>query len=267
MFIASTINNIKQAQNIKDYIDAYLVPIKDFSINYPNTFKLEEIKTIKNLKKQVFVIINKNIHNNELTSLENLLKQIETLNIEGIIFYDISIVNISQKLKLKTKLVWNQEHLATNYGTVNYWYEKGVKYAYLSSELTKREIDEIKNNTKAKLFVNIFGYLPMFTSRRHLVQNYLDTFNLNAQNNIQTINKEEKDYKINDTNNGTVVYSNYILNATDIGFSNIDYLVFSSVFIDENDFLEVLKNYKENKQNKFPKETGFLYKETIYKVK
>ena len=122
MFIASTINNIKQAQNIKDYIDAYLVPIKDFSINYPNTFKLEEIKTIKNLKKQVFVIINKNIHNNELTSLENLLKQIETLNIDGIIFYDISIVNISQKLKLKTKLVWNQEHLATNYGTVNYWY-------------------------------------------------------------------------------------------------------------------------------------------------
>ena len=107
----------------------------------------------------------------------------------------------------------------------------------------------------------------MFTSRRHLVQNYLDTFNLNAQNNIQTINKEEKDYKINDTNNGTVVYSNYILNATDIDFSNIDYLVFSSIFIDENDFLEVLKNYKENKQNKFPKETGFLYKETIYKVK
>lgn len=267
MHIAAIITDIKEANSVKDYVDAYLLPIKDLSINYPNTFSLDEIKQIKTLNKEIFVILNKNIHNNELSKLKTTLKEIENLNINGIIFYDIALVNLSQKLNLKTPLVWNQEHLATNYGTVNYWYDKGVKYAYLSSELTKREIDEIKNNTKSKLFVNVFGYIPMFTSRRHLVKNYLDTFGLENSNNIHEIKKEGKSYKINDTKIGTTVYSNYILNAVDINFENIDYLVFNSNLIAKQDFLEVLKDYKNKRENKFPKETGFLYKETIYKVK
>ena len=264
--VAAIINNIDEAKNIQNYIDAYLVPLKDLSINYIHTFILEEIIEIKKLNKEIFVIINKNIHNNELNNLEKTLKEIEKLNINGIIFYDIALVNLKQKLNLKTPLVWNQEHLTTNYGTVNYWYNKGIEYAYLSSELTKREIDEIKNNTKAKLFVNIFGYIPMFTSRRHLVKNYLETFNLDSKQN-NTIKKEGKTYPINDTNLGTTVYSDYILNAVNLDFSNIDYLVFNSNLIDNKDFEEVLKDFKENKENKFLKETGFLYKETIYKVK
>lgn len=267
MKIAEIINNINQASKTKNYVDAYLLPIQDLSINYTSAFSIDDIKQIKTLNKEVFVILNKNIHNDELNKLENTLKQIETLNINGIIFYDIAIVNLKHKLKLKTPLVWAQEHLTTNYGTVNYWYEKGAEYAYLSSELTKREIDEIKNNTKAKLFVNVFGYIPMFTSRRHLVKNYLDTFNLTSNSNLHEIKKEGKIYKINDTEIGTTVYSNYILNATNIDFSNIDYLVFNSNLIDEIKFQEVLKNYKNKKENSFPKETGFLYKETIYKVK
>lgn len=264
--VAAIINSLDEASNIKDYIDAYLVPLKDLSINYINTFSLEDIKKIKQFDKEVFVVINKNIHNNELSLLEQSLKEVDKLNINGIIFYDVAIVNIKNKLGLQTPLVWNQEHLSTNYGTVNYWYKKSVEYAYLSSELTKREIDEIQKNTKAKLFVNVFGYIPMFTSRRHLIQNYLDTFNLKSKNK-NTIRKEGKSYPINDTNLGTTVYSNYILNAVDIDFSNIDYLVFNSNLIDETDFQNVLKDYQKHKENKFPKETGFLYKETIYKVK
>ena len=106
----------------------------------------------------------------------------------------------------------------------------------------------------------------MFTSRRHLVKNYLETFNLDSKQN-NTIKKEGKTYPINDTNLGTTVYSDYILNAVNLDFSNIDYLVFNSNLIDNKDFEEVLKDFKENKENKFLKETGFLYKETIYKVK
>ena len=264
--VAVIINNIKEAKDIQDYIDAFLLPIENLSINYIHTFSLEKIKEIKKLNKEIFIIINKNIHNNELFLLKKTLKEIENLNINGIVFYDIALVNLKQKMHLKTPLVWNQEHLTTNYGTVNYWYNKGVEYAYLSSELTKREIDEIKNNAKAKLFVNVFGYIPMFTSKRHLVNNYLETFNLKSKNQ-NTIRKEGKIYPINDTNLGTTVYSNYILNAVDIDFNKIDYLVFNSNLIDEKDFINVLKDYKEKHKNKFPKETGFLYQETIYKVK
>lgn len=257
---AAIISNIKQAKDIQEYIDAYLLPLKDLSINYPNTFSLEDIKKLKDLNKEIFIILNKNIHNSEVEKLKKALIEIEKLNISGIFFYDIAIPNLKQKLNLKVPLVWSEEHLTTNYGTVNYWYDKNVKYAYLSSELTKREIDEIKNNTKSKLFVNVFGYIPMFTSQRHLVNNYLETFNLKSKHN-NFIEKEGEKYPIIDTNLGTTVYSNYILNALDIDLK-VDYLVFNSTFINDKDFIEVLKN-----ENKFPKETGFLYKETIYKVK
>ena len=264
--IAAVLTSINQAYDIKDYVDAYLIPLKDLSINYINSFTLDEIKKIKELNKEIFIILNKNIHNDELDILKQTLKEIEKLNINGIMFYDISLVNLKLKLNLKTSLVWSQEHLVTNYGTINYWNKKGIEYAYLSSELTKREIDEIRENTNSKLFLNVFGYIPMFTSKRHLVDNYVDTFNL--ENNKQnTIFKEGKTYNITDVNLGTTVYSNYILNIVEQNFKNIDYLVFNSNLIDEKDFCEVLENYNKNVHNKFKEETGFLYQETIYKVK
>lgn len=253
---AVIINNVKQGTSIKDYVDAYLLPIDNLSVNYLNTFSVEEIKEIIKLGKEVFVIVNKNIHNDELDILKDTLIKLDSLNIKGIIFYDIALINLKKKLNLKTDLVWNQEHLVTNYGTINYYYDKGVKYAYLSSELTKREIEEIKKNTKAKLFVNVFGYVPMFTSKRHLVKNYLDTFNLKGEGS--KIYKEGKYYNIIDNEKGTTVYTDYILNCE----LDVDYLVYNSNFIEESAFKEILKG-----NNKFDKELGFLDKETIYKVK
>ena len=258
--ISVIISSMKQAKDIKNKVDAYLIPLKELSINYPNTFRVEEIKELKKLNKELFVFINKNIHNNEIDKLKEALEKIEKLNINGIIFYDIALVELKTELKLKTDLVWHQEHMTTNYATANYWYDKGVKYTYLSSELTKREIKEIKEKAKGKIFVNTFGYIPMFTSRRHLVNNYLDTFSLKESGN--KIYKEGKYYFINDLEEGTSVYSNYILNIKeDI---DADYIVFNSNLIDEKDFIEILKDYKNNK---FKEETGFLYQETIYKVK
>lgn len=251
------ISSFKQAKEIKDLVDAYLIPIKDLSINYTNEFTIEEIKEIQKLNKETFVIINKNIENNELNKLENVLKKLDKLNLQGIIFYDIAIVQLKKELKLKTDLVWNQEHLSTNYESVNYWYEKGAHYAYLSSEITKKEIEEIRNNTKAKLMVNVYGYIPMFTSKRHLVDNYLETFNIKEKGSI--IYKEEKQYNIKDEKNGTTVYTDYILNIKD--GVDVDYNIYNSNMIDEEKFKQILINNTEKE------ETGFLYKETIYKVK
>ena len=251
------ISNLKQAEEIKDLVDAYLIPIKDLSINYTSAFTIEEIKEIQKLNKEVFVIINKNIENKDLNKLEEVLKEIEKLNITGIIFYDIAIVELKKELNLKTDLVWNQEHLATNYSSVNYWYERGAKYAYLSSEITKNEIEEIKKNTKAKIMINVYGYIPMFTSKRHLVDNYIDTFKIKEKG--KSIYKEGKYYNIKDEKNGTTVYSDYILNLKEK--INADYLIYNSNMIDEKEFKNILINNTEKE------ETGFLYKETIYKVK
>ena len=164
------------------------------------------------------------------------------------------------RLNLKYDLVWSQEHLTTNYFTCNYWYSKNVKYAYLSSEITIKEVNEIKKNTHQLLMYNVFGYLPMFASRRHLVKNYLTTFNLKG-NDDYYIRLNDKKYKIIDNNNGTIAYSNYILNIIDdLDSLDVDYVVYNSFMIP--DILDVL-----NGNNKYEKVLGFAYDETIYKVK
>ena len=267
MEVALQIKSIDMALKMEKLVDTFIVPIDDFSVNYENTFTLEELKKINEIKKS-FVVINKNIHNDELSKLKKVLLILEKMNLKGIIFYDISIVNLKNKLNLKTPLVWNQEHLVTNYQTINYWNSKGVDYAYLSSELTKREIDEIVKKVKAKVFVNVFGYLPMFTSRRNIVKNYLETFNLNAKGNKKVIKNDGKSYIIEDNDKGTVVYSDYVLNALDKDFSNFDYIVFNSNFISEDDMYDTLQKYRKgNTDYKYPINYGFLYQETIYKVK
>ncbi|MBQ9011675.1 MAG: U32 family peptidase [Bacilli bacterium] len=253
------ISSLLQAKELKDLIDAYIVPIDDFSINYDKTFSIEEVKKILELGNEVFVLVNKNIHNNEIDELKKFLLEIESIFVNGIIFYDIAIVNMKNKYKLKTPLVWAQEHLTTNHRTINYWQAKGVEYAFLSSEITKKEIDEIRKNTKAKLFVLVFGHIPMFTSRRHLVNNYIKYFSLNDEFGGNKIYKEGKKYPILDRKNGTTVYSDYILNVTDYDFSLFDYVVYNSYLID--DMKDVLID------NKYPLEHGFMDKETIYRVK
>ena len=71
----------------------------------------------------------------------------------------------------------------------------------------------------------------------------------------------DKKYKIIDNNNGTIAYSNYILNIIDdIDSLDVDYVVYNSFMIP--DILDVL-----NGNIKYEKVLGFAYDETIYKVK
>ena len=275
--------SIDQIESLIEDIDGVIVGIKDLSINQPAYFTLDEIKKIneiiKNNGKEIFVSLNKNMFNKDLEILEYTLLQLDNLKLNGILYYDIAIVNFKKNLKLVTPLVWNQEHLTTNYLTSNFWYEYGAKYTMLSSEITLDEINEIALNANAKTMVLIFGYLPMFVSRRHLVKNYLDTFKIKDDSNINYIEKENKTYAIIDSNDGTIAYSNKCLNGINETLKlNVDYIVLNSFNINNATFKRVVSMYnivnesnvqefKEEIDKMLDTDTGFLYKETVYEVK
>ena len=275
--------SIDQIESLIEDIDGVIVGIKDLSINQPAYFTLDEIKKIneiiKNNGKEIFVSLNKNMFNKDLEILEYTLLQLDNLKLNGILYYDIAIVNFKKNLKLVTPLVWNQEHLTTNYLTSNFWYEYGAKYTMLSSEITLDEINEIALNANAKTMVPIFGYLPMFVSRRHLVKNYLDTFKIKDDSNINYIEKENKTYAIIDSNDGTIAYSNKCLNGINETLKlNVDYIVLNSFNINNATFKRVVSMYnivnesnvqefKEEIDKMLDTDTGFLYKETVYEEK
>jgi len=276
-------SSIKQINEIIDNIDGVIVGLNKLCINMPVNFTKKEVFEIIDIcnknNKEIFISLNKNMFNSDLDYLKEILLELDKKEINGIMYYDIAIVNMKEELGLKTALVWNQEHLTTNYLTSNYWYDFGAKYTYLSSEITIEEINEIKEKASAKLMVTLFGYLPMFVSRRHLVKNYLDTFDLKDDSKINILEKEGNKYQIIDSEDGTVAYSSHILNGiTEVLNTKVDYMVLNSFSIDDGKFKEVVymfktvttdnvNDYKEKIDSMFKTNLGFLYKETIYKVK
>lgn len=274
-------SSMEMIKDLVNDVDGYIIGINDLAVNLPCTFSINEaIKIIEYLndqKKTIFISLNKNMRNSDLELLKSTLLTLNDYNIDGVMYYDISIVNLKRKLKLKYDLVWSQEHLATNSLTTDYWYQRGAKYVYLSSEITRREVEEISTSTKSKVMVNLFGYLPIFTSGRHLVDNYLKTFNNDKVDDLYYMNKEGNTYPITDTSDGTVTYSAYVLNGIKDYDIKASYIVLNSFLINDMKTIVKLFNSVNSKNvNEYDKQIneliqnksdGFLHKETIYKVK
>lgn len=260
--------------------DSYLIGIDGLSVNMPIYFSVDEVEELV-LDKELFIALNKNMHSDDLEVLESTLVRLSKLNIKGVFFYDIAVLSIVKRLGLNIPLVWAQEHMTNNYMSVNFWKDKGVDYTLISEEISSRDIIEIKNNSNSKLIVPIFGYFPMFVSRRHLKKNYLDRFGLSDDSSINFITKEGFTYPIVDSSVTTVYTSSYLNGIKDfVKFSDsgIDYVLLNS-FLTCDKIDEVLNMFKsvnnDNKEEYFDSisnmfgnvDTFFLHKESIYKVK
>lgn len=272
---------IKKNTNMKEGYP--LFGLKDLSINKP-TLSLEELKNIKD--KNIFISIDKNIFNSDLPYLEKALKLIENLNLKGIFFYDLAVLSLSKRLNLKTKLIWNQDFLVTNYKTCNFYQKEGVKGAVLSP-LTIEEIEEIRNNTNLELYVNIFGHQLMAVSKRHLLTSYFNYINKENDQNIKFMKEKTGTYPVIEEFYGTKFLTKDILNG--IRYLNklkeikIDYVILDSILIENDTFSKILEYYKEaiykdvteerllemeQEINKIiPTSLEFFAKKTIYKVK
>lgn len=271
LLIIPTSINIKKYENAS----AFLFGLKDFSYTTPISITLKDLKKIKQkTDKEIFVKIDKNIFNKDIENLKKTLLELDKLNINGIFFYDLSVLSLSKKLNLKTPLIWNQNFFVTNYKTCNHYEDQGVYGAVTSSEITLQEILEIRKNTNFKLFVNIFGYQMMAFSKRKLITNYFKYLKKKNYKRNNYIIEKDKKFLIKETKEGTMILSDKILNGLkykeELENSKIDYLILDQTMIKDKDFKKVLQAIKDNKDinNIIPNtDTLFLDKKTIYKVK
>lgn len=274
-------NGLEGIKLSKDYVDAYLIGIKDMCVNSGFSVCVEEIGKIKEIigNKELFINLNKNMFNDDLDILKDILIKLNDYDIKGLFYYDVAVVSLYNKISANYDLVWASEHATTNYHTINYWKKFGVNYSMLSMDITANEIMEIRKNTDVKLIVPIFGYQSMFVSKRHIVKNYLEYFKLSDDSKVNYMEKEGKVYPIIDNNLGTEVYTNNILNGfkeyNNFKDNKIDYCLLNSFNIDDDKFIKVLKIINNFNENSFEEinemfdniDTGFLYRETIAKVK
>ena len=154
---------------------------------------------------------------------------------------------------------------------------------YIPEEITAKEAINIKKHTTNEIIAPILGYFPMFTSRRHLIENYLKKFDLKDNSKINYIEKEGKIYPIVDENVTTVYTSSYLNGIREYVYykkEKIDYVLINSFLIEEEKIKQIItmmKNATEENKDEYFKQidnilnnntnTFFFHKEAIYKVK
>lgn len=280
MKIATVCSKDNMLEYEKIGANAFIFGLLDYSSGYHNELSVEEIKEIRsNYDGELFIAVNKNMFNRELDDLEKKLIELDNLNINGILFYDIAVLSIHNRLNLKTPLVWNQTHMVTNYNTCNYYYDKGCKYGVVASEITLDEIKEIKEKTKMQLFVNVLGYQVMGYSRRSLLSNFFKSIDKKLEKDNYIIENNNEDYIVREEKHGNVFLFGKPLNGSVvIKDLDIDYVILNDYNFTKETFTKALQLYVElvkTKEDKYIKELddligdnrGFFFKKTIYKVK
>lgn len=282
--------NTLELETYLKFTNSFIIGLKDYCVNYYEA-SIEDIKKVidKYQKIELFVGINKNIFNDDLPNLKNMIVELTKMNIKGLIFYDLSILNIVKELNLSIPLVIAQDHLITNYNICNYYHEKGVEYAYLSSDITKDEIVEISKKSNIKLMTFFFGNLLITHSKRKLLTNFYEYYNIEHRKNNGLIRENNKGeaYYIEENKIGTNVLTTKILNGAKFFYElkdKIGYAVLDSNVRDNkfNNFLDVVELYNLALNGKISEEefveknkkimgkelySGFFDKKTIYKVK
>jgi hypothetical protein len=262
-----------QINNTNDFnirCDGFILGLKDYSNFTSLTFDVEEVINIQNKysDKEIFLSINKNIFNDEINNLKEIFKKLKNVKI---LFYDLGIIEINKDFNLD--LVWNQDHFVTNYEEINFYNNLGVKYAYISNEITYEEIKDIVKNSKSSLLVLLVGKPTIAVSKRKLITMSNNKFLKDDNTKNKYINSNKK--VIINENVDTVIYNEEIINYTSLLDLDIDYGVIDTLYLDETEkIVDNIYEYLDSKnpdnlkniENIVGNNTNFLYSPTIYKV-
>ena len=270
---------VKPVLDVSHYknVDGVILPLKGYSTDYDTYYTMDEIVSIKEkFSGEIFVVLNRMFFNRDIDDLACVLRKLEQLELTGIFFYDLAVLQLKDELDLKTDFVWNSTHMVTNYETCNYYFKRGVKYAFLSNEITLDEILEIKEKSKITPIFMLIGYPVVANSYRHLVTNYNKMHHQDLHDKIGIHERVSgENYIVCENEFGTTFKADVVNHVAALDLLekvNFPYVVLNEDLMEHDVFMEILDiiiNHKDLERiyELIGNNTGFLYKETIYRVK
>ena len=252
---------------INKNIDGVVLSIDKLSVNDSFYVDVEKLDEIDFKGKEVFVSLNKLMHNSDLDYLRIVMSKLKDMNVR-IMFYDMAVYMIAREYNMVDKLVIMQDHLNASVLSNKFYYDKGIKASFITNDITKDELLEIKDKSKMEIFFLGYGYAPIFYSRRYLVTNYLKYINEKSGKDYKIISDNGSVYPINEEEYGTTVYTEKPINLLNYldELKSIDYLVLKSNMIDNDEF-NIMVDKFINKDKIDDEYIGFFNTKTTYKVK
>lgn len=261
-------NNINDINELRDVgIATFLLPLEKYSIGY-KSFKIDEINSIKD---NVYLLINRILTTNEIEDLKEYLSKLN--NIKGIFYEDLGVFKILKETNLE--LINFQTHFNNHYLVVNYLLDLGNTSVVIPQDLTYKEINSILENASKEVCLFLFGKNEVMYSRRLLKTNYKKYYKLTKD--FISIKERVSGVKFDlvEDDNGTYLFDHNFYNGAELinlPKDNIKYYIINTIHLEINEVLKLLEYLNKNELDKIFSireniNTGFLHKETIYKVK
>ena len=278
MRLITRLKTIEEAKKLNQFgIDIFCLDT-DFTAKKISKFSLKEIEELQNeYPNQIYLLINKMIHEDDLEKLTKFLKSIKLLNISGIVIADLTVYVLAKKLDLEHLIIYQPGTMNTDTYSEKYFSDRKIKGITISREITLEEIKEFgKNSIELSLIGH--GYLDMFYSKRKLVTNYLihkqitgidlkNNYNLRLNEEI----RENEYYPIFEDDFGTHIFRSKKLisfNEMNIFKELIKDFFIERIFLTDEELINSIQLYKNQITmseflQKYPDyDAGFYYKRT-----
>lgn len=125
--------------------------------------------------KKVYVTLNIIPHNEDLIGLPEYVKELDSVGIDGVIVSDPGVYVIVRENAPNLDIHLSTQASVTNYETIMFWYNLGVKRIVVARELSLKEIREIVDRCPKDLEIEAFvhGAMCISYSGRCLLSNYM----------------------------------------------------------------------------------------------
>ena len=139
-------------------------------------FSLEDMKKATeyahSLGKKVYVTVNIVFHDSVFDGLDDYLKYLDSIDIDGIIASDIAVIKRVQELKLHFSVTLSTQASFINTRAVKFWKNLGVTRVVLAREASCEEIKKVKD-TGIEVETFIHGAMCTSFSGKCVLSNYM----------------------------------------------------------------------------------------------
>ena len=124
------------------------------------------------LNKKVYVTVNIVFHDSDFIGLDEYLKYLNAINVDGVIVSDISVIKRINELNLNIPICLSTQASLLNTRALNFWKNIGVSRVVLAREASKEEIKKIKD-TGMEVETFIHGAMCTSFSGKCVLSNYM----------------------------------------------------------------------------------------------
>lgn len=143
------------------YLGGSRLNLRAFSDNFSNEEMIEGIEFAHARGKKVYVVLNALPHNADLNGLEEYIKNLNDIHVDGIIVADPALIVTAKEVAPELEIHLSTQANNVNWKAAKFWHDQGVKRVILARELSLKEIQQIHDNLPETCEIEAFVHGSM----------------------------------------------------------------------------------------------------------